>query len=238
MKIIATSVLLLIAFAITRAQDSTKICNAIRTQAEPKIDGILEEEIWSKAKPASGFTMSRPSEGGTASQISEVRVLYDNRAVYIGAMLFDNHPDSILHELGSRDEDDLNADLFRFVVDPYNLRQDAFDFGVNAAGVQQDRKFSDETFNAVWSSAVRINDKGWCVEMEIPLSAIRFPKKNIQEWGVQFTRMIRRTREFDQWALTPSTAANPLVYWGTLKGIENIESPLRLSLTPYVSGYV
>ena len=157
------------------AQDTTKVCHAFRTQAEPTIDGVLEEEIWSNASAVSGFIMNRPNEGGIASQISEVRVLYDNRAVYIGAMFYDNHPDSILHELGSRDEDDLNADLFRFVVDPYNLRQDAFEFGVNAAGVQQDSKFSDETFNAVWSSAVKINDKGWCVEMKIPLSAIRFP---------------------------------------------------------------
>jgi hypothetical protein len=72
---------------------------------------------------------------------------------------------------------------------------------------------------------------------KFPLSAIRFPKKPIQEWAVQFTRYIRRTREFDQWCLVPSTAANAIVFWGTLKGIENIESPVRLSLTPYVSGY-
>ena len=219
------------------AQDSTKVCNAIRVSHPPKVDGILDDPIWREAQPVSNFTMNRPDEGGVPTQKTEVKVAYDDRAIYIGAMMYDTSPDSILHELGNRDDGDLNADAFRFVVDPYNLRQDAFDFGVNAAGVQADSKFSDFTFNAVWKSAAGINDKGWCVEMEIPLSAIRFPKKPVQEWAVQFTRYIRRTREFDQWALTPSTAANSIVFWGTLKGIENIESPVRLSLTPYVSGY-
>src|SRR5258706_7258937 len=219
------------------AQDSTKVCHAVRISQPPKIDGVLDDAAWRNAEPIIDFVMNRPDEGGKPTQRIEVKIAYDTRAVYISAMLYDTHPDSILHELGNRDDGDLNADVFRFVVDPYNLRQDAFDFGVNAGGVQADSKFSDGTFNAVWASAVKINDKGWCVEMEIPLSAIRFPKKPVQEWAVQFTRYIRRTREFEQWALTPSTAANALVYWGTLKGIENIQSPVRLSLTPYVSGY-
>jgi hypothetical protein len=220
------------------AQDSTKVYHSVRVSAPPKIDGVLDDESWKAVTPVTDFVMSRPTEGGVPTQKTEVRVVYDNRAIYVSAMLFDTNPDSILHELGNRDDDDLNADFFRFVIDPYNLRQDAFDFGVNAAGVQADSKFTDYTWNAVWASAVKINDKGWCVEMQIPLSAIRFPKKDIQEWAFQTTRYIRRNREFDQWALTPSTAANAQVFWGTLKGIEKIESPVRLSLTPYVSGYI
>lgn len=238
MKKIYSAIIFLFFAPFLFAQDSTKVSRAVRISQPPKIDGVLDDISWREATPVSDFTMSRPTEGDIPTQKIEVRVLYDNRAVYVGAMLFDTHPDSILHELGNRDDYDLNADNFRFVVDPYNLRQDAFDFGVNAAGVQADSKFSDYTFNAVWASAVKINDKGWCAEMEIPLSAIRFPKKPVQEWAVQFTRYIRRNREFDQWALVPSTAANAIVYWGTLQGIENIESPVRLSLTPYVSGYI
>ena len=238
MKKLILSIAFLFIFSFVVAQDSTKVCNAVRVTVPPKIDGVLDDVSWKEATPVSDFVMSRPEEGGKPSQKTEVRVVYDNRAIYVAAMLYDTQPDSILHELGSRDDYDLNADAFRFVIDPYNLRQDAFDFGVNAAGVQADSKFSDYTFNAVWKSAVKINDKGWCVEMEIPLSAIRFPKKPVQEWAFQSTRNIRRHREFDQWALTPSTAANPLVFWGALKGIENIVSPVRLSLTPYISGYV
>ena len=188
--------------------------------------------------------MSRPTEGGKASQLSEVRLVYNNTAVYVGAMLFDSAPDSVLKELGLRDGadpssnsgfTDINADYFRFVVDPYNTRQDAYDFGVYASGVQTDSRFSDYLFDAVWNSAVQINDSGWVVEMEIPYSAIRFPKKPVQEWALQFTRNIKRIREFDQWNLTPSTAYNSQDYWATLNGIANVKPPIRLSLTPYVS---
>ena len=229
--------LLFVLFSLSvLGNDTTKVCIASRITVPPKIDGVLNESFWSDIKPVSDFVMNRPIEGGKPTQRTEVRIAYDNKAVYVAAMLYDNNPDSILHELGNRD-DGLNADYFRFVIDPYNLRQDAFDFGVYASGVQTDAKFTDPTFNAVWESAVKIHDKGWSVEMKIPYSAIRFPKKPIQEWAFQTTRNIRRLNEFDQWNLTPSDAANAQVYWGLLKGMESIQSPPRLSITPYASAY-
>lgn len=221
----------------TQANNEPKQCFAIRQTEHVKIDAKLDEAIWKNANPAGDFTMNRPIEGGKPSMRTEVKVAYDDQAIYIGAVMYDPSPDSILHEFGNRDDFNLNADYFRFVVDPYNLRQDAYDFGVFASGVQTDSRFSDPTFNAVWHSEVEINESGWTVEIKIPYSAIRFPDKPVQEWGVQFTRHIRRYREFDQWALTPSVAANGLEYWGTLRGIENIKPPIRLSFTPYLSGY-
>ena len=236
MRLLFTAILLFYSF-ITSAQDSLKTCRAVRMNKEPKIDGVIDPQ-WNQINPVSDFVMNRPIEGGKPTQKSEVRVGYTDYAVYVLGVLHDSSPDSILHELGNRDDGNLNADFFRFVIDPYNLRQDAYDFGVYASGVQADAKFSDFTFNAVWSSAVKITDQGWIVEMEIPYSAIRFPKKDVQEWAMQTTRYIRRNREFDQWCLTPSTAANAEVYWGTLEGISKIETPVRLSLTPYVSAYL
>ncbi|MEW6467538.1 MAG: DUF5916 domain-containing protein [Bacteroidota bacterium] len=233
----ALLLLLLPAFAI-RAEDTLKSYTAERISSAIKIDGVLDDEAWARAAAASDFVMNQPIEGGVPKQKTEFRIVYDDYAVYVGAMMYDSSPDSILHELGFRDDGNLNADKFRFVFDPYNTRQDAYDFGVYASGVQTDSRFSDYTYDAVWESEVRINEKGWCVEMKIPYSAIRFPKKEVQAWGLQVTRDIRRTREFDQWALTPGGKANPLAYWGTLNGITNIQPPLRLSLTPYLSGYV
>jgi len=231
--------LFLILLIVSRsvAQDSLKKYAATRITQAPKMDGVLDDEAWKEISVAADFLQNTPSEGKKATYPTEVKIVYDNIAVYVGVMMYDSLPNKILHELGNRDAGDLNADYFRFVVDPYNTRQDAYDFGVYASGVQTDAKFSDGTYDAVWESAVKINDKGWCVEMRIPYSAIRFPKKNIQEWALQITRTVRRTREFDQWALTPSGKANPLRYWGTLNGIENVEPPLRLSLTPYLSAY-
>jgi hypothetical protein len=224
-------------------QDSLKKYSAVRVDVAPKIDGSLDDIAWAQANVITDFVMNRPNEGGQPTLKTEVKIVYDNFAIYVGAMLYDSAPDSILHELGLRDGfdpatgnfNDLNADYFRFVIDPYNTRQDAFDFGVYASGVQADGKFSDYLFDAVWESSAKITDKGWIVEMKIPYSAIRFPAKPVQEWALQCTRTIRRKREFLQWNLTPSTAYNSQDYWGTLSGIENIKPPLRLSLTPYIS---
>src|SRR5436853_4167158 len=109
MKKIYSVFLLLISALSLSAQDSTKICRAVRVMQPPKIDGVLDDASWQQAAAVSDFEMSRPTEGGKPTQKTEVKILYDNRAVYIGAMLYDTHPDSILHELGNRDDGDLNA---------------------------------------------------------------------------------------------------------------------------------
>src|ERR1051326_3046393 len=217
--------------------DSLKTITAHQITVSPKIDGLLDDEVWKSAIGVSDFVQNTPNEGKLPTQKTEVKILYDNFAIYVGAMMYDSSPDSILHELGNRDDGDLNADKFRFVVDPYNKKQDAYDFGVYSSGVQLDSRFSDFTYNGVWQSAVKILNNGWCVVMKIPYSAIRFPNTAEQKWSVQFTRDIRRNREFDQWSLTPNGQANPQKYWGTLLGISDIKPPLRLSLSPYLSSY-
>lgn len=234
-KLLLLSILLYPLFL--RAQDTLRSYQIKRSTAYISIDGVLNEEAWKEAEVATSFIQNQPREGAPETHRSEVRMLYNDLGIYIAAMLYDSSPDSILHELGIRDAHNINADHFRVVIDPYNKRQDAFDFGVYASGVQTDSKFSDPTFDAIWYNSAKITDQGWVVEMMIPYAAIRFPDSEVQEWGLQLTRSIRRTREFDQWALTPNGAANPLRYWGTLKGISNIKSPLRLSLIPFISSY-
>ncbi len=219
------------------AQDTLKSCTALRVSKAPRIDGKLDDEAWQNAPVASDFVQGRPIENSKPTFLTEIKITYDNTAIYVAAFMHDTAPDSILHELGNRDDQDLNADLFQIKIDPYNVRQDAFIFGTWASGVQVDNKWTDYTFNAVWQSAVEINKEGWVAEYKIPFSAIRFPKKEVQKWGIQFYRSIRRNREFDQWSYTPSGAGNPLNYWGNLVGISNIKTPVRLSMTPYLSGY-
>lgn len=244
-----TTLLLLYAFLIIEANaqtipDTLKKYAAQRINEAVKIDGKLDDAAWKGISVVSDFVMARPIEGGVPTERTEVKIVYDNTALYVGAMLYDSHPDSILHELALRDAidpadpngtNDINADNFRIVFDTYNTRQDAYDFTVYASGVQQDSRFSDYTFDAVWESATQITNEGWIVEMKIPYSAIRFPKKSVQQWAFQITRNIRRKREFLQWNLTPSTAYNSQLYWANLIGIENVKPPLRLSLTPYLS---
>ena len=203
-----------------------------------KIDGQIDDGAWNAATVAKDFIQLDPTEGAPVSQQTEVRLLYDHDAIYVSAMMFDTHPDSILHELGNRDENDqINSDQFRFGFDPYNKRQDGYVFSVSASGVQTEFLNDDYTFDAVWQSAVAFHPNGWSVEMRIPYSAIRFPAEDEQTWGVQFARMIRRNREYDQWTLTPKDVQNRMNFWGTMTGINHIDPPIRLSLYPYLSVY-
>lgn len=202
------------------------------------IDGAPNEAAWSSANIADNFIQLDPVEGAQATQRSEVKVLYDNNAVYFSAVLYDSHPESILHQLGNRDESgDLNSDFFRIGIDPYNIRQGGYVFEVSASGVQSESFDDNLTFDAVWESKTMLTAEGWSLEIRIPYSALRFPPKTEQLWGIQFARLIRRNREYDQWSLTPKDVSNRMLYWGTMDGINNITPPLRLSLTPYLSVY-
>lgn len=220
-----------------------KVTHATRVGVAPVIDGNLNDKVWQKAEVLTDFYQYNPhNDGRKASFPTEVRLLYDNDALYVGALMHDPAPDSILRELSDRDFDNVNADVFSIDLLPFNDGLNAFDFKVSAAGVQGDTKHSasghDEEWDAVWQSAVNITDKGWVVELRIPYSAIRFPKKEVQTWGFNIWRLIRRKREWSTWDYVNRSIENTFGQYGELKGIKNIEPPLRLSLMPYASGYV
>lgn len=211
-----------------------------RAAKAPVLDGYLEPEVWQTVTPATNFVRYDPHNGMPSSQKTEVYFLYDNDAVYIGAMLYDTAPDSILTQYGSRDSGENNSDMFAVYLDTYNDKQNAFAFMVSAAGVQTDIKFSqgreDWNWDAVWASNVKKNEQGWVVELKIPYGAIRFPKAEVQTWGVNFMRVIRRTREKSYWNHVDNSVEGFVNQEGRAIGIEGIQSPVRLQVTPYVSG--
>lgn len=211
-----------------------RVYNTVRATAAVKIDGALDDAAWQGVEVADRFEQNSPVEQGGVRNQTEVKLIYDNVGIYIGAMLYDSAPDSIGHQLGIRDNYDLVADRFRIVFDTYNTQQDAFEYQVTASGVQLDARFSDSYYNGVWKSAVQIVSNGWVCEMLIPWSALRFPTGN-NDWGFQITRSFVRNQEFDQWALTPREVSNGMKYWGILRGLNNIDPPVRLSLTPYLT---
>lgn len=230
---IFTVLITLLSGAMTK--NPNQVARAVRTENPPKINGILDDACWDEAEMITGLTQYDPDYGKPASQPTFVYILYDNEAIYIGAMMYDSSPDSILTQLGNRDEGGLNADWFGVQFDTYFNQLDGYTFRVTASGVQIDSRISDWTYDGVWQSATKVTDEGWVAEMKIPYSAIRFPKKTRQTWGLQVQRYIRRNREHSQWALGVKGAPNQLVYWGTLQGLSHIKPPLRLSVTPYFS---
>ncbi|WP_181305972.1 DUF5916 domain-containing protein [Rufibacter sp. XAAS-G3-1] len=224
-----------------QAPKITKQLTAVRTATPPKLDGIPNEEIWQQVAPATGFIQTNPANGSPARQRTEVRLLYDDEAVYVAALLFDTAPDSILTQLSQRDGGQVNADMFGVYFDTYLDKQNAFGFEVSTAGVQTDFKATsngnENSWDAVWQSAVSRNPQGWSVELRIPYSALRFPKKDVQTWGINFWRSTRRFREDSYWNFVDSSIQGFVNQFGEAHGISGLQAPLRLSLMPYLSGY-
>jgi len=228
--------LFILMFCLPAAMAQKKTAYATRITAPPDIDGVLTDACWRLCDSADSFRQYVPVYDVNPTQRTVVRIAYNDEAIFVGAMMYDNAPDSILTEFGVRD-DELNADRFAIQFDTYHMQTDAYTFAVWASGTQADWRHTDETYNAVWQSAVKINDKGLACEMKISYSALRFPKTAVQEWGLQIFRGIRRHRETDQWALEVKSNANFLTDWGKLEGIRDVKPALRLSLTPFVSLY-
>jgi hypothetical protein len=215
--------------------------NAIRIDKPIKVDGILNESFWSIADRASDFIQRSPDPGGVPSQITEVSVLYNDAYLYIGAWLYDDKPGGVLTELTSRDRSG-NSDRFSIYIDTYDDDLNAYEFSVSAAGVQSDARISpgsfDRNWDSGWYSEVKITDEGWFVEIEIPLSVVRFPGIEEQHWGINFRRTIRRNNETVYWDEINPRVSGFVNQFGSLSGIKGIKTPLRLSITPYVSTYI
>ena len=218
---------------------SQNFVKILRTTEKISIDGKLNETCWQNVPSANHFLQYSPKPGEAASFDTDVRLVYDDNSLYIAAILYDAHPDSILHELTLRDNYSANSDWFSVMFDTYKDGNNGLLFVVTAAGVQTDEKYAtrtaDKSWNVVWKSERRITEKGWEVEMEIPFSALRFPAVEKQEWKVNFSRNIRRYRQESSWSPILPEINNPVQQCGILSGIENIKSPLRLSATPYLA---
>lgn len=234
-------IVLLLAVAHQSYAGADQIFNATRTAEAPKIDGVLNDAIWMSSNVATNFTQVSPNVGKPANQNTEVYLIYDNTAVYVGARMHDVSGDSVMTQLGQRDELP-NCDWFSVGFDTYNNDQNAFIFAVFATGVQWDAihnsGWDDQSWNAVWESATTIDENGWTAEFKIPYSALRFPNVDIQDWGVNFNREVRRNREQSAWSFVDPTIEGQVNQWGTMTGVENIDAPIRLSFTPYVSAYL
>jgi hypothetical protein len=207
------------------------------------LDGKLEESIWQSVPIATDFIMFQPDNGKTVpnEKRTEVRVLYDNEALYIGAIMYDNEPDKILKEINKRD-DFGTADFFGVFINGYNDGQQNFEFFVNAADGQADclatdTNGEDYSWDAVWESKAVITSYGWVAEMRIPYAALRFSSEKIQTWGVNFFREIRRDRQKYSWNFIDTKIGTVTQQNGTVDGIQNIKTPTRLFFLPYASFY-
>ena len=207
------------------------------TGPAPAIDGVLDEPDWASAMIATGFIVFEPNEGMEASQATEARVLYGDDALYVGVRAFDNAPDSIVARLARRDERP-HSDWLDVVIDSYHDRRTAFRFGVNPAGVKSDGYLyddveEDDSWDAVWDVATRIDEEGWTAEFRIPYSQLRFDGAAVQTWGINFARFIGRHLERSLWAPISRGDGALVSRFGDLHGLRDLSPPTRLEVLPY-----
>jgi hypothetical protein len=225
---------------------------AVRVDEAPQIDGVLDEAVWRRAVPITEFVQAEPDEGRTVSERTEVRVLYDDEAIYIAAYNYDRQPERIIANVLRRDESQRNNDSFMVTLDTYHDHRNGFLFETNALGARYDAQIVGEgnaqlgnlgsqslnvDWDAVWVARGAITDDGWVVEIAIPFWELRF-NVNEQAWGINFRRTIRRKTEESYWAPVPRQFDETrLSLSGMMYDLQLIK-PRNLQLRPYAIGGV
>jgi hypothetical protein len=213
--------------------------NAQKTVAPPKIDGNLDDECWLNQSVHTDFIVNTPKYGTASAFRTEVKIIYDNNAIYIGAYCYDSEPQKVQRQLSVRDGQS-NSDWLSIGFDTYNDNINGYRFQLSAANVQTDSRLSpgvsDLNWDAVWFSKTSLKSDGWVAEIKIPYSALRFPKADDQSWGLQFARFVQRTNEVSAWSPVNPQVDGIVNQWGELSHLKDLNPPLRLSVIPYVTG--
>lgn len=220
---------------------------AKRTTLPVKIDGLLNDSAWKNAAPMTDMIEFRPTMGKKESfeNRTEMWLMYDDEGIYFGGYCHERKKDSIASELVGRDGFGTN-DYVGLILDTYNDKLNGFEYFVTPLNEQWDAKMNeaitngnseDFSWNAVWESAAVIHEDGWSFEMFIPYSAIRFGKKDIQNWGLNITRRRRKTDQQYTWNPIDVNLRGFLSQEGYWTGITNIKPPIRLQFYPYFSVY-
>jgi hypothetical protein len=216
------------------------VANAAKIDEAVVIDGQLDEGMWQSAVPLGDFVQAEPFQGQAVSERTEVRILYDDEAIYVGVTLFDANPDLIVTTDTRRDPALANMDSFQMIFDTFHDKQNGFVFGTNVAGVQYDAQVrfqgdQDTNWDGSWDVATGLSDAAWTAEFRIPLRTLRYGPAP-QTWGVNFFRNIQRTRERAYWApIERVFDLGRLSSAGDLRGLQ-LETPRNFKLLPYVSG--
>jgi hypothetical protein len=208
---------------------------AVRLTEQIRIDGVLDEAVWSTAPAVTEFTQLVPEEGAPATERTEVRFAFTDDALYIGARMYDRHP--VTTRLGRRDGGMAASDWLTLIFDSYHDHRTAFGFEVNPSGVRRDQSRSesaeDDSWDPVWEVVTRIDDDGWTAEIRIPFSQLRFNPGDDQVWGLQIERQIARNREFSVFSFTPTTQPGGIPRFGHLHGLTELRTGKRLEVLPY-----
>ena len=231
----------LISYSTSLAQERKSI-QAVRIQTAPKIDGILTDDVWQHIPASGNFIGHEPHNGKEerTTHPTQVKVAYNDEAIYIAAYLYDNEPNKILRQFTQRDDVFEQNDVFGVMINTLDDGINETRFYVTSAGTIGDSRNSlgedDFSYNVVFKAEISFDEQGWYAEFEIPYSALRFPRKEQQEWGINFFREIKHLNENYSCNFINREIGNTNQYNGKLTGITAIDPPLRLQLYPFLQG--
>ena len=227
--------------------DQEKTVTAIRIQQAIVIDGVLDEPQWELAEPVSDFTQQEPRMGEPASEVTEVRLLYDDQNLYVGFFCFDSAGEKgiVVNDIARDFLRPTDHDTFVMILDTFDDNRNAFHFNSNAWGAKSDQQISDDggkrnrDWDGIWYVKTKINESGWQGEIAIPFKTLRFPNRDLQSWGINFQRRIRRKNESSFWSPVPrpfriSTVSRA----GRLEGLSGIRPGRNLYVKPYITAPV
>lgn len=225
------------------AQPSNKVAVATSIDRAPKIDGRLDDAVWARAIAIDDFTQQSPKTGDAPTEQTQIYLLYDHDALYVGARMRRAHPEDISRSMTRRDGFG-NAERIVVTLDPQRDRRTGVAFGVSVAGVRSDFRHTQDDqhrgresqFDPVWTAAAATDSSGWTAEMRIPFSQLRFPPNEQQEWGLQIDRWMPDKNEQIQWALIPPSETGYISRFGTLRGINGVRAARPVEFVPYVAG--
>src|SRR5712692_1431532 len=209
-----------------------KVAVATRTRQPPTIDGDLSDPVWAQTVSIGDFSLQSSDEGEPPSQRTEVRILYDDLAIYFGIRCFDTDPAAIVAKLTRRDRDSF-SDNISLDLDTRGDHRSAWHFEVSAAGVQRDGIRTgddpdaggiDWEWDATWDSAVRRDSQGWTVEIAIPLAQLRYKAASNVPWRMEIRRFIARRSETDQWIFISRLEFGEMLKYGPLVGLSDLRS--------------
>ena len=222
---------------------STKRVTAVRISEPITVDGVLDEPAWKLAEPAIDFYQQFPDEFGPATERGEVRFLFDNDTLYIGAMMYDREPGRLIIDSLRRDFSNFQSDSFLLVLDTFLDHRTGYGFGTNAGGAQRDVQVTengrrnDANWDGAWMTRSKVVEDGWSTEIAVPFKTLRFPGREQQEWGLNLQRVIRRKNEYVTWSPVPRQFSHYAVsYAGVLTGINGVKSGSDLRVTPFLTG--
>lgn len=244
-KILPLILILVSASIIFPSRDTLQIKNsdviliAEKLNSPVELDGKLDETVWNNGNGFDNFIQRDPNEGAPSSERTIIKLAYDDKYLYLGAVMYDSAPDSIMARLTRRDEW-VDSDNIILGLDPYNDKRSGYYFGLNAAGTQLDGVFyndtwDDDSWDGVWEGKVHRSAEGWTAEMKIPFSQMRFNQSDSMVWGINFRRVIARKNEEAFLVFVPKNESGFVSHFASLTGFEKIHGSGQLEILPYIT---